>query len=57
MFGRYHLTDTGSTFFNRTDIWTVPAGDDDEQRLPTEAYYVSCGCPASRQPSSCCSSR
>ena len=43
VFGRYHLTpdEAGvSTFFNRTDIWTVPAGGDDDQRLPNEAYYV-----------------
>lgn len=39
MFGRYHVTDT-LTFYNKTDLWTVPADTTNEQVLPSEAYYV-----------------
>lgn len=44
MFGRYHLRPDRpadvTTFYNSTDLWTVPAGEGTEQRLPSEAYYV-----------------
>jgi uncharacterized membrane protein (UPF0182 family) len=46
VFGRYHVTDP-STFYFNTDLWTVPMGQTNEQSLPSEAYYV-----AMRQPGS-----
>jgi uncharacterized membrane protein (UPF0182 family) len=39
MYGSYHVTNT-STFFNKSDRWTVPTGKSGEQSLPSEAYYV-----------------
>jgi hypothetical protein len=39
MFGTYHVTQP-LTFFNNTDLWTVPEAQTNEQSLPSEAYYV-----------------
>ena len=38
-FATYHVTQP-ETFYQRTDLWTVPTGEGSEQSLPTEAYYV-----------------
>jgi uncharacterized membrane protein (UPF0182 family) len=44
VFGRYHLRPDRpndiTTFFNGVDLWTVPASEGTDQRLPSEAYYV-----------------
>jgi len=41
VFGRYHVQPTDSlTFFQNADRWTVPQNSQNEQTLPTEAYYV-----------------
>jgi uncharacterized membrane protein (UPF0182 family) len=39
MYGSYHVTQP-LTFFNNTDLWTVPEAQTNEQSLPSEAYYV-----------------
>ena len=39
MYGWYHV-DQPLTFFNKSDQWTVPDAQTNEQSLPTEAYYV-----------------
>ena len=39
VFGQYHV-DNPLTFFNRTDLWTVPEKQTNQQTLPSEAYYV-----------------
>src|SRR4051794_11656016 len=39
MFGQYHVTDP-LILFNNTDRWTVPQAQQNEQVLPSEAYYV-----------------
>jgi uncharacterized membrane protein (UPF0182 family) len=49
MFGRYHVTDTG-TFYRNEDIWTVPAGQTNAQSLPSEAYYVVMRMPGEPNP-------
>jgi uncharacterized membrane protein (UPF0182 family) len=46
MYGRYHVTDP-STFYFNTDLWTVPMGQTNEQSLPSEAYYVAMRMPGS----------
>ncbi len=38
-YGAYHVTDT-LTFYNKSDRWTVPAAQTNQQSLPSEAYYV-----------------
>jgi hypothetical protein len=38
-FARYHVT-TAASFFQNTDLWTVPTSPASEQSLPSEAYYV-----------------
>ena len=49
MFGKYHVTDPG-TFFNTNDQWTVPASAQNQQSLPSEAYYVVMRMPGEAQP-------
>jgi uncharacterized membrane protein (UPF0182 family) len=44
VFGRYHVTDT-LQFFRGDDLWTVPAGSSNDQRLPSQAYYVEMHLP------------
>jgi uncharacterized membrane protein (UPF0182 family) len=44
VFGRYHVTDT-LQFFRKDDLWTVPTGASNEQRLPSQAYYVEMHLP------------
>ena len=39
VYGQYHV-DNPLTFFNRTDLWTVPEKQTNEQSLESEAYYV-----------------
>jgi uncharacterized membrane protein (UPF0182 family) len=39
VFATYHVTQP-ETFYQRTDLWTVPTDAGSEQSLPTEAYYV-----------------
>jgi uncharacterized protein len=39
VFGQYHV-DNPLTFFNRTDLWTVPEKQTNQQSLESEAYYV-----------------
>jgi uncharacterized membrane protein (UPF0182 family) len=39
VFATYHVTQP-ETFYQRTDLWTVPTDSGSEQSLPTEAYYV-----------------
>jgi uncharacterized membrane protein (UPF0182 family) len=39
VYGTYHVSDPG-TFYSGNDLWTVPAGTNGKQSLPTEAYYV-----------------
>jgi len=39
MFATYHVT-APATFYNRGDLWTVPADTTGDQSLPSEAYYV-----------------
>ncbi|HKF84648.1 MAG TPA: UPF0182 family protein [Candidatus Limnocylindrales bacterium] len=39
VYGRYHV-DNPLTFFNRTDLWTVPEKQTNQQSLESEAYYV-----------------
>ena len=56
MYGQYHVTQT-LTFFNNTDRWTIPATDRTSRACRRRPTTSSCGCPASRRPSSCCSSR
>jgi uncharacterized membrane protein (UPF0182 family) len=38
-YATYHVTDP-SPFYNREDLWTVPADTGSDQTLPAEAYYV-----------------
>lgn len=49
MFGKYHVTDE-ETFFRNDDQWTVPAGQTNEQSLPSEAYYVIMRMPGEAEP-------
>jgi uncharacterized membrane protein (UPF0182 family) len=39
VYGQYHV-DNALTFFNRTDVWTVPEKQTNQQTLESEAYYV-----------------
>jgi len=39
VYGQYHV-DNPLTFFNRTDLWTVPEKQTNQQSLESEAYYV-----------------
>ena len=55
-YARYHVTDPAA-FYNNEDLWTVPADSPAARACPTRPTTSSCGCPASRSPSSCCSSR
>ena len=45
MFGRYHVTNA-QQFFRRGRPVDGADGQTSEQTLPSEAYYVGCGCPA-----------
>jgi uncharacterized membrane protein (UPF0182 family) len=49
MYGRYHVTNT-DTFFRNEDRWTVPAGQTNQQSLPSEAYYVIMRMPGEPDP-------
>lgn len=49
VYGRYHVTDT-ATFFGNQDRWTVPAGQTNQQSLPSEAYYVVMRMPGETNP-------
>ncbi len=44
MFSTYHVVDP-SAFYNREDLWTLPADTGNEQTLPSEAYYVEMRMP------------
>jgi uncharacterized membrane protein (UPF0182 family) len=48
MYGRYHVTDP-STFYFNNDLWTVPVGQTNQQVLPSEAYYVVMRMPGAKQ--------
>jgi uncharacterized protein len=48
MYGTYHLTEP-LTWFNNTDLWTVPEEKTTDQSLPTEAYYVAMRMPGEPQ--------
>ncbi|MEO5964435.1 MAG: UPF0182 family protein, partial [Candidatus Limnocylindrales bacterium] len=39
VYGQYHVKEP-LTFFNNTDLWTVPAKQTNQQSLESEAYYV-----------------
>ena len=39
VYGRYHVSQP-QTFFDSSDLWTVPSGQTGNQSLPSEAYYV-----------------
>ena len=49
VYGRYHVTNT-DTFFRNEDAWTVPAGQTNQQSLPSEAYYVVMRMPGEASP-------
>jgi uncharacterized membrane protein (UPF0182 family) len=44
VFGRYHVTNS-LQFFRGDDLWTVPTGSTNDQRLPSQAYYVEMHLP------------
>jgi uncharacterized membrane protein (UPF0182 family) len=49
VYGRYHVTQP-QTFFDSSDLWTVPAGQTSTQSLPSEAYYVIMRMPGEANP-------
>ena len=49
VFATYHVTQP-ETFYQRTDLWTVPTESGSEQSLPTEAYYVVMRMPGEPDP-------
>ncbi|MBM4407861.1 MAG: UPF0182 family protein [Chloroflexi bacterium] len=49
VFATYHVTQP-ETFYQRTDLWTVPTESGSEQSLPTEAYYVVMRMPGEPEP-------
>jgi uncharacterized membrane protein (UPF0182 family) len=49
VYGRYHVTQA-QTFFDSSDLWTVPAGRTGTQSLPSEAYYVVMRMPGEANP-------
>jgi uncharacterized membrane protein (UPF0182 family) len=49
VYGRYHVT-APQTFFDSSDLWTVPAAQTSTQSLPSEAYYVIMRMPGEANP-------
>jgi uncharacterized membrane protein (UPF0182 family) len=49
VYGRYHVTQP-QTFFDSSDLWTVPAAKTNDQSLPSEAYYVVMRMPGESNP-------
>ncbi|HUR04553.1 MAG TPA: UPF0182 family protein, partial [Nonomuraea sp.] len=49
VYGRYHVT-APQTFFDGSDLWTVPTGKSSTASLPSEAYYVIMRMPGEPNP-------
>jgi uncharacterized membrane protein (UPF0182 family) len=49
VYGRYHVTQP-QTFFDSSDLWTVPSSRTGTQSLPSEAYYVIMRMPGESEP-------
>jgi uncharacterized membrane protein (UPF0182 family) len=49
VYGRYHVTQP-QTFFDSSDLWTVPSSRTDTASLPSEAYYVIMRMPGEPEP-------
>jgi uncharacterized membrane protein (UPF0182 family) len=49
VYGRYHVT-SPQTFFDGSDLWTVPSGKSSTASLPSEAYYVIMRMPGEPNP-------
>jgi uncharacterized membrane protein (UPF0182 family) len=49
VYGRYHVTQP-QTFFDSSDLWTIPSGRTSTQSLPSEAYYVVMRMPGEANP-------
>lgn len=49
VYGRYHVT-SAQTFFDGSDLWTVPTGKSTKRSLPSEAYYVIMRMPGEEKP-------
>ena len=49
MYATYHVTDP-TTFYQQTDVWTVPQQPTSTQQLPLEAYYVEMRMPGAPAP-------